>query len=123
MSFDLITFGRASIDLYSNNIGSEFNDIKELRYKESDRIFSMETGLRKLGIEVTSTDNAISIVGGSFNGGIVDSFSDHRIAMSFLIAGLVSKKPITVRDTENINTSFPNFIDILREQSIDIYKI
>ncbi len=102
---------------------STINDIKELRYKESDRILSMETGLKKLGIHVTSTENSISITGGSINGGIVDSFGDHRVAMSFLIAGLVSKKPITVTNTENINTSFPNFIDILREQNIDIYKI
>ena len=83
----------------------------------------METGLKKLGIDVTSTENSISIIGGSINGGIIDSFGDHRVAMSFLIAGLVSKKPITVRNTENINTSFPTFIDILREQNIDIYKI
>ena len=102
---------------------STINDIKELRYKESDRILSMETGLKKLGIDVTSTENSISIIGGSINGGIIDSFGDHRVAMSFLIAGLVSKKPITVRNTENINTSFPTFIDILREQNIDIYKI
>ena len=102
---------------------STISDIKELRYKESDRILSMETGLKKLGVHVTSTENSISIIGGSINGGIVDSFNDHRVAMSFLIAGLVSKKPITVTNTENINTSFPNFIDILREQNIDVYKI
>ena len=102
---------------------STIGDIKELRYKESDRILSMETGLKKSGIDVTSTENSISISGGSFNGGIIDSFGDHRVAMSFLIAGLVSKKPITVRDTENIDTSFPTFADILREQNIDIYKI
>jgi len=102
---------------------SLIEDIHELRYKESDRIEAMENGLKKLGIAIISTENSIKITGGIFGGGIVDSYGDHRIAMSFLIAGLVSNKPITVLNTSNINTSFPNFEDILRNQKIDIYKI
>ena len=67
---------------------STINDIKELRYKESDRIYAMEDGLKELGINVVSTENSLSITGGEFIGGIIDSYGDHRIAMSFLIAGL-----------------------------------
>jgi 3-phosphoshikimate 1-carboxyvinyltransferase len=83
----------------------------------------MENGLKKLGIDIVSTENSIKIAGGNFSGGIVDSYGDHRIAMSFLIAGLVSNKPITVLNTSNINTSFPNFENILRNQKIDIYTV
>ena len=102
---------------------SEITDIEELRHKESDRIRAMEVGLKKLGIIVSSTLNSITIKGGNFNGGIVDSFGDHRIAMSFIIAGLVSRKPITVTNTDNINTSFPNFFSILRKQKAELFKI
>jgi 3-phosphoshikimate 1-carboxyvinyltransferase len=102
---------------------SLIKDIHELRYKESDRIEAMENGLKKLGIDIVSTENSIKITGGNFSGGIVDSYGDHRIAMSFLIAGLVSNKPITVLNTSNINTSFPNFENILRNQKIDIYTV
>ena len=83
----------------------------------------MESGLKKLGITLTSTENSLEINGGRFTGGIIDSYGDHRIAMSFLIAGLVSDKPITVLNTSNINTSFPGFEEILRDQNIDIYNI
>ncbi len=102
---------------------SVIKDIEELRHKESDRIKSMEEGLTNLGIKVESTTNSIKISGGSFKGGIVNSNSDHRVAMSFLIAGLVSLKPITIIDTDNINTSFPNFVDILRDQNNEIYDL
>ena len=102
---------------------SLIEDIHELRYKESDRIEAMENGLKKLGIDIVSTENSIKINGGTFKGGIVNSYGDHRIAMSFLIAGLVSDTPITVLNTSNINTSFPNFEDILRSQKMDIYTI
>ena len=102
---------------------SLIEDIGELRYKESDRIYAMEDGLKELGINVVSTENSLSITGGEFIGGIIDSYGDHRIAMSFLIAGLVSHKPITVLNTSNIDTSFPGFGDILIDQNIDLYSI
>lgn len=102
---------------------SLIEDVGELRYKESDRIEAMEHGLRELGINIVSTENSLSITGGEFIGGIIDSYGDHRIVMSFLIAGLVSLKPITVLNTSNIDTSFPGFADILIDQKIDLYSI
>ena len=102
---------------------SKITGIEELRHKESDRIKAMEVGLKKLGIIVSSTSNSITIEGGNFEGGIVDSFGDHRIAMSFIISGLVSRKPITVTNTDNINTSFPDFFSILRKQKAELLKI
>ena len=102
---------------------SVISDIEELRYKESDRILSMEKGLRELGIDVLSTESSISIIGGQINGGIVDSFDDHRVAMSFAISGIISSKPITILKTKNIATSFPNFVDTLRKINVEVYEI
>ena len=102
---------------------SKITGIKELRYKESDRIKSMEEGLTTVGIKVTSTIDSIEINGGEIMGGKIDSYGDHRIAMAFAIAGLVSKKSITILDTKNISTSFPTFIDLMREQGADIYEV
>jgi len=101
---------------------SEFFDIAELRYKESDRIKAMEVGLSKLGIETKSTADSLTIVGGKFRGGIIDSYNDHRIAMSFAIAGLISEKPITIMNTININTSYPSFYSTLKESGAQIFQ-
>ena len=60
----------------------------ELRVKESDRIEAMATGLETLGISVETFSDGICIEGGNFQGGVIDSFGDHRIAMAFVIAGL-----------------------------------
>ncbi len=102
---------------------SNITGIEELRYKESDRIESMERGLKAIGVNVSSTFDSIKIVGGEINGGKVDSFGDHRIAMSFAIAGLISKKSVTIKNTKNISTSFPTFTDLLREQGVNIFEI
>ena len=102
---------------------SEIKNIQELRYKESDRILAMETGLKQLGIQVTSTESSIKICGGKITGGIVDSFDDHRVAMSFAISGIVSSRSITILKTKNIITSFPNFIDCLRKINMEVYEL
>lgn len=102
---------------------SIINGIEELRFKESDRIYSMQKGLEKIGIKVESTNDSITIKGGTINGGEIDSYDDHRVAMSFAICGLVSKKPITIKNTKNISTSFPQFVNLLRDLGMNIYEI
>ena len=102
---------------------SKITGIKELRYKESDRIKSMEEGLIAVGIKVTSTIDSIEIHGGEIMGGKINSYGDHRIAMAFAIAGLVAKKSITIVNTKNISTSFPTFIELMREQGANIYEL
>ncbi len=101
---------------------STIKGIEELRYKESDRIKSMEDGLRAIGIDVTSTNDSIKITGSKIHGGKVDSSDDHRIAMSFAIAGLVSEHSMTITNTKNIRTSFPSFVSLLREQGAEIFE-
>ncbi len=84
---------------------------EELRHKESDRIRAIVTGLRALGIEAEERDDGMQITGGApFNGGTVDSFGDHRIAMAFSMAALRANRPIVVRNCKNVATSFPDFL-------------
>ncbi|MBV1880742.1 MAG: bifunctional prephenate dehydrogenase/3-phosphoshikimate 1-carboxyvinyltransferase [Pseudomonadales bacterium] len=86
---------------------------EELRVKESDRIQVMADGLVALGVDAKSTLDGIVIQGGKINGGEVDSYDDHRIAMSFSIAALKSDGPIRINDCANVATSFPNFVELL----------
>jgi len=83
---------------------------EELRYKESDRIHAMATGLRTLGAAVEETPDGMVITGReALAGGAVDSFGDHRIAMALCMAGLRAAGPVTVRDVANVATSYPDF--------------
>ena len=102
---------------------SKISGIEELRYKESDRIMAMENGLRAIGINVHSSKDSIEITGGKITGGKVNSYDDHRIAMSFAIAGLISQHSLTIMDTQNIATSFPNFVTILRELGVEVFEV
>jgi 3-phosphoshikimate 1-carboxyvinyltransferase len=86
----------------------------ELRVKESDRIAVMAAGLRRLGIPVEETPDGASITGGRLAGGEVDSAGDHRIAMSFAVAGAVAAGPVRIGDCANVATSFPGFVDLAR---------
>ncbi|PZT48779.1 3-phosphoshikimate 1-carboxyvinyltransferase [Helicobacter valdiviensis] len=86
---------------------------KELRVKECDRIYAVVENLKACGIEAKEFEDGFSIVGGEFKKAEISSFGDHRIAMSFAIAGL--KSGITIKEAEYINISFPNFLNILKE--------
>ena len=78
--------------------------------KESDRIQVMADGLQILGVDAQPTEDGMIINGGGkIGGGVVDSHGDHRIAMSFSIAGLRASAPITINDCANVNTSFKEF--------------
>ncbi len=104
-----------SIAMACANGESIVKNAKELRVKESDRIKSVVLNLRLCGIEVEEFEDGYKIVGGAIKSAIINSFGDHRIAMSFAIAGIVSGMEIV--DTECILTSFPNFVDILNRIS------
>ena len=93
--------------------------VKELRVKESDRIDAMAKGLRSNGVSVEESEDWWAVNGngiGTVKGGsLCQTFLDHRIAMSFLILGLSSQKTIEIDDCLPIKTSFPNFIDLMRD--------
>jgi len=84
----------------------------ELRVKESDRIALMARGLRALGVEVAEHDDGADISGGNIGGGAILSGGDHRIAMSFAVAGLVADAAVRIGDCANVATSFPGFIEL-----------
>jgi 3-phosphoshikimate 1-carboxyvinyltransferase len=84
----------------------------ELRVKESDRIATMAAGMRALGIRIEETPDGAVIEGGPIGTGTVDSHGDHRIAMSFAVAGLVAKGQVTIGDCANVATSFPGFLEL-----------
>ncbi len=93
-----------------------FSDVKELRYKESDRIAAMTEGLRSLGVRVDEREDGMTIHGnGRFNGGAVRSFADHRIAMSFAVAGLLSAGGVAIDDARCADISFPTFFELLEK--------
>jgi 3-phosphoshikimate 1-carboxyvinyltransferase len=84
---------------------------EELRVKESDRIKTVVDNLNLCGIETEEYPDGYAVIGGELRSAHVNSYGDHRIAMSFLIAGL--KCGMEVEDIECINTSFPNFFELL----------
>jgi len=98
---------------------------EELRVKESDRIAVMADGLAAIGLPVEATPDGMRIEGRggqatAFTGGTVASHGDHRIAMAFAVASLRSSAPITILDTENVNTSFPGFADMAASVGIPV---
>jgi 3-phosphoshikimate 1-carboxyvinyltransferase len=92
--------------------------VAELRVKESDRIAAMAEGLRACGVEVTEFEDGMVVHGrgadGVPGGATVATRLDHRIAMSFLVLGLASAKPVTIDDAAPIATSFPSFLSMMR---------
>ena len=92
---------------------SKFNGIEELRVKESDRIKSMEDGLKPLGVKISSTKSSVKITGSNsfkLNQKIkIDAKGDHRIAMSFYVLSQVLNKPFKIKDFNYVKTSFPSF--------------
>ncbi len=96
---------------------------EELRVKETDRIQVMADGLRALGADIEDTTDGARIVGKQLSGGTADSCGDHRTAMSFAMASLISDAPITVLDCANVNTSFPGFASIAAAAGLRIAEL
>ena len=100
----------------------------ELRVKESDRIQVMADGLKIMGIDCTPTDDGIIIEGQGktgewgaiFTGGQIESHHDHRIAMSFSMAGLRTSGEINIVGTETVATSFPTFTELATQAGLTI---
>ncbi|HLH93894.1 MAG TPA: 3-phosphoshikimate 1-carboxyvinyltransferase [Xanthobacteraceae bacterium] len=96
--------------------------LKELRVKESDRLAAVADGLRENGVavEIDGDDLIVHGNGKVAGGGLVATHMDHRIAMSFLVMGLGSAKPVKVDDGSFIATSFPGFVPMLRSLGAEI---
>ena len=86
-------------------------DASDLRNKESDRISAVVNELRKIGADIEEYEDGFIINGKKELQGNceVETYHDHRIAMSFYVAGLICKKPIKINSFEWVNISFPEF--------------
>ena len=91
--------------------------LDELRVKESDRLAVMATGLKAIGARVTESEDGLVIDGSGGDplpgGATIAGHLDHRICMSFAVAGLVTRSPVTIDDMAPVATSFPNFEALL----------
>ncbi len=89
-------------------------DAAELRVKESDRIRTVVRALRAVGVLAEELPDGLVVYGGRIRGGTVDSVGDHRIAMAFAVAGLLSEEGVAVEGAECAAVSFPDFERWLR---------
>jgi 3-phosphoshikimate 1-carboxyvinyltransferase len=90
-------------------------EAEELRVKESDRIGSLASELRKIGVQIEERPDGFVIAGPTrLRGAVVDSHDDHRLVMSLAVAGLIAGGEITVTRAEAYRESFPNFVSLLQ---------
>ena len=103
---------------------TEMREIGELKVKESDRIFSMAKGLRQCGVDVEFGEDYMIVKGKKVvrGGQMINTFNDHRIAMSFICLGQVAQRPIKISETISISTSFPGFIEKFKEIGANLSK-
>jgi len=98
--------------------------LEELRVKESDRLAAVARGLEANGIDCTEGEATLAVRGRpggkGLGGGTVKTHLDHRIAMSFLILGLATEKPVTIDDATMIATSFPEFMGLMKGLGAEI---
>jgi len=89
---------------------------KELRVKESDRISAITSQLSKMGAQIKELEDGFIIEGGvDLSGAKVDSFFDHRIAMTLAVAALVAKSETVIKNAECVDISFPDFYEVLKK--------
>ncbi len=104
---------------------STMSGLAELRVKESDRLGVMAEGLKACGVDLEESEDSLVIHGSGKppkGGAFIKTALDHRIAMSFLVLGIVSEEPITIDDSEPILTSFPSFIDDMNDLGTKFYS-
>ncbi|WP_159589909.1 3-phosphoshikimate 1-carboxyvinyltransferase [Chelativorans xinjiangense] len=98
--------------------------LEELRVKESDRLAAVAAGLEANGVDCTEGEATLAVrgrpEGTGLGGGTVETHLDHRIAMSFLVMGLATEKPVTIDDQAMIATSFPEFMELMRGLGAEI---
>ena len=94
-------------------------DAQELKVKESNRIDTVVEGLRAMGADAVATDDGMIIHGGkTLHGAVIDSHLDHRIAMSFAVAGLMCEEPTTILNADSVVISYPDFYESLEKITV-----
>ncbi len=96
--------------------GLTVRDAAELRVKETDRIATLESNFKRMGVAMETTADGFHVAGGQkFRAAELDSCGDHRIAMAFSVAALAADGPCAIDGAESAGVSFPGFFDKLRE--------
>ena len=93
-----------------------------LRFKESDRILAMETELKKLGVDIKSTNDTLTISNSKFFDcdQTLSGHKDHRIVMSLCILATICDKPLVIDEAEYIKKSYPNFFEDLKSLGVKV---
>jgi 3-phosphoshikimate 1-carboxyvinyltransferase len=102
---------------------TKMTGLAELRVKESDRLLLVAEGLKACGVEVEMGEDSLTVRGKGKppkGGALIETHLDHRIGMSFLVLGCVSVEPVTIDDASPIATSFPGFVELMRDLGANI---
>ncbi len=99
---------------------STIRGVERLKYKESNRIEVLVEEYKKLGVKIYQNNDQLIIIGNKIIGGTVDSHNDHRLAMSFAIAGILSEDGVYINNHDCVNKSYPNFFDDLQNLNVEI---
>jgi len=110
----------AVLACYSKGISKIYN-AKRLRYKESDRLGSLRTELKKMGAEIIAKEDSLIIRGPcAMQGATINSHNDHRIAMACAVAALEAIGETKIQNSECVNKSYPRFFDDLRSLGANV---
>ena len=97
---------------------STISGASELRVKESDRLRTITDELKKMGADIEEKDDGLVIKGPTkLKGAVVESYGDHRIAMTLAIAGLIAEGETIINNVDCVETSFPGFMKKIEELS------
>ncbi len=103
---------------------TQFYNAARLKIKESDRLLSTSEMIKNLGGKVEITDDSLTVYGSStLKGGTVDSFNDHRIVMSAVVAASGCENEVTITNAQAVNKSFPTFFDEIRKLGAKIQTL
>lgn len=102
---------------------TEITNIGHLRYKETDRVNDTATELSKMGIRVEVTESTMSIEGGRPKGAVIETYNDHRMAMSFATAALFAEGDTIINGAEAVSKSYPGFFSDLARMGASIEEI
>ncbi|MBI2899245.1 MAG: 3-phosphoshikimate 1-carboxyvinyltransferase [Planctomycetes bacterium] len=101
---------------------TRIRNVKNLRVKETDRIAALGAELRKLGARVTEFEDGLEIAPGPLRPAEIETYNDHRMAMSFAVAAL-AVPGVEIRDPECVSKSFPRFFDVLESQGVKVVRV
>jgi 3-phosphoshikimate 1-carboxyvinyltransferase len=99
---------------------STIRGVERLQFKESDRMANLVNQFKQMGAEIEIVDGAIVINGGRFIGGNAQTYNDHRLAMSFAIAGAISERGVMIEDSDCVNKSYPEFWNDVKKLNLNV---